>query len=154
MLKRTVPIVIASVVGFLLIFAKFSPPISSWENEVVMWFDILAVFAFVLGAGNLNLNNLKKISERKEGWGYAAITLLAFWITLICGIGSLAFLLTKDISPIYGRENMTQRGAASGGCLIMSMCHWRQPCSPRWPSISLRQRFVRSERIMWRLLSC
>lgn len=89
MLKRTIPLIIASIVGIVLILAKFSHPIQSWETEVVMWFDILAVFAFVLGAGNLNLNNLKKISERKAGWGYAAITLLAFWITLICGIGKL-----------------------------------------------------------------
>lgn len=86
-MKRAIPILIASVVGFLLIFAKFSPPMRPLEENIVLWFDILAVFAFVLGGGNLILNNLKKISEKKAGWGYAAITLAAFVITLICGIG-------------------------------------------------------------------
>lgn len=88
-MKRTIPILIASFVGFLLILAKFSPPLRPMEDSVVLWFDILAAFAFILGAGNLNLTNLKKISDKKAGWGYAAITLAAFWITLLIGLMKL-----------------------------------------------------------------
>lgn len=89
MLKRTVPILIASFVGFLLIFSKFSPPLEEWEQNVVNWFDILASFAFVLGGGNLVLSNLKKISDKKAGWGYSVITLVAFFATLIVGMAKL-----------------------------------------------------------------
>lgn len=89
MLKRTIPILIASFVGFLMIFSKLSPPFQLMAKEVVVWFDILAAFAFILGGGNLVLNNLKKISEKQAGWGYAAITLIAFFATLIVGITKL-----------------------------------------------------------------
>ena len=89
MLKRTVPILIASLVGFLLICSKFSPPFAEWEAEVVNWFDILASFAFILGGGNLVLNNLKKISDRQAGWGYSVITLTAFVVTLVIGMAKL-----------------------------------------------------------------
>jgi len=85
-MKRIVPIVIASIVGFVLILAKFIPPIQSWEENVVLWFDILAVFAFVLGGGNLILNHLKKISDQEAGWGFSVITLVAFLGTLIVGL--------------------------------------------------------------------
>ncbi|MBD3673970.1 MAG: hypothetical protein HUJ26_10645 [Planctomycetaceae bacterium] len=85
-MKRLVPIVIASIVGFVLILAKFIPPIQSWEENVVLWFDILAVFAFVLGGGNLILNHLKKISDRQAGWGFSVITLVAFLGTLTVGL--------------------------------------------------------------------
>ena len=89
MLKRTIPILIASFVGFLMICSKFSPPAAEWEVEVVNWFDILASFAFILGGGNLVLNNLKKISDRQAGWAYSVITLVSFFTTLIVGIGKL-----------------------------------------------------------------
>lgn len=90
MMKRTVPILIASFVGFLLVISKFSPPLKEWENSVKTWFDILAAFAFVLGGGNLMLNHLKKINERKAGWGYSAITIAAFVITLCLGFSKFA----------------------------------------------------------------
>lgn len=89
MLKRTIPILIASFVGFLLIFSKISPPFQVLEKNVVIWFDILASFAFVLGGGNLVLNNLRKISDRHAGWGYSVITLTAFFVTLIVGVTKL-----------------------------------------------------------------
>jgi hypothetical protein len=90
MLKRTIPILIASFVGFLLVISKFSPPFKEWENSVKTWFDILAAFAFVLGGGNLMLNHLKKINERKAGWGYSVITIAAFAITLLAGFSKFA----------------------------------------------------------------
>lgn len=90
MLKRTIPILIASFVGFLLVFSKFSPPMKQWENSVKTWFDILAAFAFILGAGNLVLSHLKKISDRVAGWGYSVITLAAFVVTLFLGLTKFA----------------------------------------------------------------
>jgi len=88
-MKRTIPILIASFVGFLMIFSKLSPPFQKLEEAVVVWFDVLAAFAFILGGGNLVLSNLKKISDRHAGWAYSVITLIAFFVTLVVGIGKL-----------------------------------------------------------------
>lgn len=86
MLKRTVPILIASFVGFLLIFSKFIPPMQEWEGKISIWFDILASFAFILGGGNLLKNHLKKISDQKAGWGYSVILVVTFLGTLFVGL--------------------------------------------------------------------
>ncbi len=85
-MKRTIPILIASFVGFLLIFSKFIPPFEEWETKVSVWFDILAAFAFVLGGGNLLKNQIKKVHEQKPGWGFAAVTGIAFLATLVVGL--------------------------------------------------------------------
>jgi hypothetical protein len=87
--KRTVPLLIASITGFLLIIANFIPYTLSWGEAVMTWFDIVAAFAFVLGAGNLLKMHLKKISDRRPGWGYSAVTALAFLITLGVGLGKV-----------------------------------------------------------------
>ena len=53
------------------------------------WFNILAAIAFVLGGGNLLKMHLQKISARRAGWGYSAITLVAFLVTLSVGLGKV-----------------------------------------------------------------
>lgn len=86
MLKNTVPLLITATTGFVLIVASFIPATVSWGETAAVWFDILAAIAFVLGGGNLLMHNLKKISNRQAGWGYAAVTLVAFIITLVVGL--------------------------------------------------------------------
>ena len=88
-MKRTVPLLIASVTGFVLIVAYFIPYTESWGDEVLNWFDIVAAFAFVLGAGNLLKMHLKRISDQSPGWGYSAVTALAFLITLVVGLAKV-----------------------------------------------------------------
>src|SRR4029079_17037151 len=85
-MKRTIPLLITALSGFVLIFAYFIPATQSWGEVVAIWFDILAAIAFVLGGGNLLKVQLQKISDRKPGWGYAAVTVLAFAITLVVGL--------------------------------------------------------------------
>ncbi len=84
-MKRTVPLIIAAVTGFVLIAANFIPYTQSWGDKAMIWFDILAAIAFILGGGNLLKQNLQRISDRREGWGYSAVTILAFLTTLILG---------------------------------------------------------------------
>ncbi|WP_166823824.1 hypothetical protein [Thalassoroseus pseudoceratinae] len=86
MLKNTVPLLITATTGFVLIVASFIPATVSWGETAAVWFDILAAIAFVLGGGNLLMHNLKKISNRNAGWGYAVVTLVAFLITLVLGL--------------------------------------------------------------------
>ncbi len=85
-MKRTVPLFIAATVGFVLIVTYFIPCTQDWGDQAMIWFDILAAVAFILGGGNLMKMHLKKISDRKAGWGFSGVTLLAFLATLYVGL--------------------------------------------------------------------
>jgi hypothetical protein len=84
--KRTIPLLMAAGVGFLLILTYFIPQTEQWGANAMDMFIILAAAAMVLGAGNLVMMNLAKVSRRSAGWGYAAITLIAFVIVLLIGL--------------------------------------------------------------------
>jgi hypothetical protein len=88
-MKRTVPLLITALGGFVLIVAYFIPATQGWGEVAAIWFDILAAIAFILGGGNLLKIHLRKMSDRKAGWGYSAITVAAFAITLFAGLAKL-----------------------------------------------------------------
>lgn len=85
-MKRTIPILIGGITGFVLIGTSFIPPWQTWGEGAMSWFNILAAIAFILGGGNLLKMHLQKISSRRPGWGYSAITLAAFLLTLFAGL--------------------------------------------------------------------
>jgi hypothetical protein len=85
-MKRTIPLLITAVAGFVLIVSFFIPAYQEWGESAAVWFDILASIAFVLGGGNLLKLHLQKISDRRPGWGYSGITLVAFLLTLAFGL--------------------------------------------------------------------
>ena len=83
-MRRSVPLLITALGGFVLIVASFIPHTQTWGERAAIWFDILAAIAFILGGGNLLKMHLKKISDRVAGWGYSLVTVLAFVvITLV-----------------------------------------------------------------------
>ena len=86
-MKRTVPLLIATVTGFILIVAYFVPPIEHWSERVSVWFDILAAVAFILGGANLLATHLKHVSDRSKGWAYSVILIASFLVTLVVGLG-------------------------------------------------------------------
>jgi len=86
-MKTTLPWIVASVTGCVIILAFFVPAAQGWQSEAGTWFDILAAVAFVLGGANLFVHHLQKISARQRGWGYSAVTLAAFLMTI--GVGML-----------------------------------------------------------------
>ena len=86
-MKRLIPLWITAISGIVLIVAYFVPATQSWGDTATIWFNILAAIAFVLGGGNLLKIHLRKVSNRQTGWGYSAVTLVAFLLTL--GIGLL-----------------------------------------------------------------
>lgn len=88
-MKRTIPLLITAIGGFVLIISFFSSYTQSWGEVAAIWFDILAAIAFLLGGGNLMKIHLKKISDRKAGWAYSVVTLVAFLTTLIIGLGKI-----------------------------------------------------------------
>lgn len=85
-MKRSVPLLIAMLAGIMLLASTFIPLTETWGETVTIWFDILAVGAFVLGGGNLLKIHLEKISNKRSGWAYSVVTLLAFVITLWVGL--------------------------------------------------------------------
>lgn len=85
-MKRTIPLFITAIAGFVLIVAVFVP---AWEDSgeaAAIWFDILAAIAFILGGGNLIKLQLQRMSDRKPGWGYSAVTLVSFLAMLSMGL--------------------------------------------------------------------
>ena len=99
-MKRFVPLVIAIVAGFVLLIANFIPYAESWGLTAQEWFNILAVGAMVLGGGNLIKLQLMKISSKKAGWGYAAVTIICFFGALIIGLGKFG-VHPNEIYPNY-----------------------------------------------------
>ncbi len=85
-MKRLIPLLITAIGGFVLIVSFFIPAWQEAGELVAVWFDVLASIAFILGGGNLLAVHLKKISDRAAGWGYSAVTLLAFGLTLWIGL--------------------------------------------------------------------
>ena len=85
-MSKTIPVLIAGAVGWLMIVAYFSPYLLPSRQIAEEWYTIVAAIAMVLGAVNLCAHHLKKISKNEAGWGYSAVTLLAFSGTVIIGI--------------------------------------------------------------------
>jgi hypothetical protein len=85
-MKRMIPLLIAASAGYVLIASRFIPLAEKWGEVEAIWFDILAAIAFILGGGSLLKLHLRRISDRAAGWGYSAVTLIAFGATLYVGI--------------------------------------------------------------------
>ena len=96
-MKRTIPLLITAVGGFVLIGAYFIPFAQNWGELATIWFDVLASVAFILGGGNLLKTHLKKMSDRGRGWGYSGIVVASFLATLIIGLGKVGV----DPSPQF-----------------------------------------------------
>lgn len=85
-MRRQVPLFITFFVGFLLIFSVFIPPMENWGEDFTLFFDIIAVFAFFLGGGNLVRVHLNKLTKKKTDWPFSIVTLLGFSIMLTFGL--------------------------------------------------------------------
>lgn len=88
-MKRTIPMAIAAVGGFVMIIAFFIPQTQSWGEVVAVWFDVLAAIAFILGGGNLLKIHLRKVSDRSAGWAYSVVLLASFLAMLFVGLGKI-----------------------------------------------------------------
>lgn len=87
-MRRTVPIAITFIVGWVLIFADFIPhkPFGSLGDDFSLYFDIIAVFAFLLGGGNLVRVHVTKINKKRKDWPFSIVTLVGFLVTLAAGL--------------------------------------------------------------------
>ncbi|UCC44522.1 MAG: hypothetical protein JSU65_00945 [Candidatus Zixiibacteriota bacterium] len=85
-MRREIPLAITIFVGFLLIFSVFFPPVEDLGENFSLFFDIIAVFAFFLGGGNLVRIHGKKLLKRKPDWAFSIVTLVGFFLMLAAGL--------------------------------------------------------------------
>lgn len=111
-MKRSVPLLIAAITGFVLIFAHFIPFTEDWGEKAMIWFDILAAVAFILGGGNLLKMNLQKVSDRKPGWAFPLITVIAFLATLAVGLLKVGVHPEEDYPAYSWSGDYVQEGSA------------------------------------------
>ena len=109
-MKRTIPLIIAALSGTILIVSYFVPAIEGLGEVVTAWFNILAAVAFILGGASLFKVQLKAISDREAGWGYSAIILISFVVSLLLGIFKVG--VSPDWDAEYPGEVWTEVAAA------------------------------------------
>ena len=88
-MKKRVPLTITLIVGTVLVFSVFFPPAESIGEDFSLFFDIIAVFAFFLGGGNLIRVHADKIAKKKNDWGFSIVTVVGFLIMLAAGLFKL-----------------------------------------------------------------
>lgn len=86
-MRRQVPLLITFIVGAVMVLANFvpHPPFDSLDEQLTTWFNILAAVALILGAGDLLKGHGRAVMRQKKGWGFNAITVIAFLGTFIVG---------------------------------------------------------------------
>ncbi len=89
LVRRTIPLTITFIVGVVLILSKISPMTTGLGEEFSIYFDIIAVFAFILGGGNLIKIHGNKLYRRVPGWGFSLVCILGFFATLVIGLFKL-----------------------------------------------------------------
>ena len=85
-MRRLVPLTILAVVGTVLIISVFLPPLENLGEDFTLFFDIIAVFAFFLGGGNLVRIHFTKLYKQKPDWGFSVVTLVGFLFMLAVGL--------------------------------------------------------------------
>ncbi|MEA2030323.1 MAG: hypothetical protein U9N55_01845 [candidate division Zixibacteria bacterium] len=88
-MKREIPLLITFIVGVVLIVSVFVPPTETLGEDFSVFFDIIAVFAFFLGGGNLVQSHFSKARKRQTDWGYSIVTLVGFVAMLTIGLFKL-----------------------------------------------------------------
>lgn len=85
-MRRAIPLTILAVVGTVLIVSVFLPPLENLGEDFTLFFDIIAVFAFFLGGGNLVRIHFNKLWRKRKDWGFSIVTLFGFFFMLVIGL--------------------------------------------------------------------
>ncbi len=107
-MRRLVPLWITFIVGTVLIISVFIPPFQDMERTFTLFFDIIAVFAFFLGGGNLLRVHINKLQQRKKDWGFSIVTVAGFLTMLTVGLlklgnpGDISTAVDTPGSLFYG----------------------------------------------------
>lgn len=115
-MKRTFPLIIAAVAGYVMVVAYFMPALQQVREDAEEWFNILAAIAMILGGASILGMHLRKVSDRRAGWGFSVVTLLGFIVTLYVGL----FKIGVPPMPEYPDRAWTGEYIAQGGALWWS----------------------------------
>ncbi len=97
-MNRHGPRLLVALVGTLLVLTAFVPRpagegAGGWpgffafvDENFSVWFNVLAVFAFILGAASLLQVHGGRVLRRGRDWPYSLATVLAFAFTLAAGL--------------------------------------------------------------------
>jgi hypothetical protein len=86
-MKTTLPVALGFVVGLFMLVQFFvpHPKMQAGYNEILDWKQIVIGMTYILGVWSLMQFHGKKIRRRVEGWGYSAVALVGFVVTVILG---------------------------------------------------------------------
>lgn len=100
-MRRSIPLLITFVVGLSLILAMFIPhwPFNVLNERFSIFYDIIAVFAFILGGGNLLKIHMRKVQRKGGDWKYSLVTIIGFFLMLCSGLFKVG--VPKGLSGDY-----------------------------------------------------
>ena len=111
-MKRKLPILLCSLLGFCLVFRYFVPHALSREFETKLndWIRIISVFAFVIGLGSLVRVHLRRIAMKSEYWRYSLVVFAGLLLMPVAAL--IDYATTQD--PL---ANLPADSNLSGGDL-------------------------------------
>lgn len=88
-MKKQIPLIITFVAGMVMILQYFVPhrPFSDIQQLFNTWYVIIAVFAMILGIGNLLKIHTIRLQRRPNGWRYSVVLLVGFSVMFVAGMG-------------------------------------------------------------------
>ena len=97
MLKRTLPLALTAIVGFLIVFEYFLdiPALHSAGSAITGWMPLIQSFAVVTGTINLIAVHGINVRGRRQGW-YNSLVLFAFMAATV-----LVGLAQETTAPVY-----------------------------------------------------
>lgn len=87
-LRRTLPLIIAFVMGIIGILCFYIPhsAAESLERELTKWDRIVAAFALVLGIYSLMRLHWSRVRRQRAGWGYSFLVFVGFAVMTLFAI--------------------------------------------------------------------
>ncbi len=64
-------------------------PLDQIQVHMTQWFDIIAVFAVILGGLNLLKLQMQKINSRQKDWQFALVTIVGFFMMMLYGFSPI-----------------------------------------------------------------
>src|SRR5674476_1465531 len=87
-MKRTIPLIIAFLVGMGLVLDNFITfaPLNTSMVSLRSWLVILALFSLMVAALNLLMVHIPRIMKRKGTWSQSIVLVTFMLLTIISGI--------------------------------------------------------------------
>jgi len=88
-MKKQIPLLITFVAGMVMLVQYFIPhrPFSEVYRLFNQWYLVVAVFAMILGIGNLIKIHSVRLRRRGSGWQYSIVLLCSLGVMGVAGLG-------------------------------------------------------------------